>query len=605
MNDGRKGRKLMSYQAFYRVYRPQSFKEMSGQSHIKRTLQNALLAGKTTHAYLFSGPRGTGKTSTAKIFAKTINCEHAPTAEPCNECATCKSITNGSHPDVIEFDAASNSSVDEIRDIIEKVRFAPASARYKVYIIDEVHMLSTSAFNALLKTLEEPPPHVVFILATTEPHKIPATIISRCQRFDFKRLSTTDILERMKLVLEEIDLPYDEQALKVIAKSAAGGMRDALSMLDQVVSFSAEKLTLEDSLFVTGSISQDIFYTLAENLAKGDVANVLDVLEQLMDEGKDAVRLSEDLITFFRDLLLIQSAPDLSDLLELATTDEKFLTLANEFTMDTLYSYIDVLSKTQQEMRLSLHAKVYLETALLKMSQINHKRPKQAYVTSSSENMDVEMPQLVEMQSKIAALESLVQQLQVGGNTVQPQPQGSGQAKRPRAKANTGFNVPVGRIQEVLKVATKQDIQSIKSAWAESLNRLPKSQSALLEDAEPVAASASAFVLKFKYDIHCQMAVENQELISHFSQHLAEMTGNYYQVICVPEENWQRIRADFIQHHNSDKVADNETDKETSTGEQKAEVVQSILEDEQLLSEDPLVAEAEKLFGKDFITIEE
>jgi DNA polymerase III, tau subunit (EC 2.7.7.7) len=288
----------LAYQAFYRVYRPQSFREMSGQSHVKRTLQNALLADKTTHAYLFSGPRGTGKTSTAKIFAKALNCEHAPTDEPCNECATCKSITNGSHPDVIEFDAASNSSVDEMREIIEKVRFAPASARYKVYIIDEVHMLSTSAFNALLKTLEEPPSHAVFILATTEPHKIPATIISRCQRFDFKRLSSTDILERMKIVLEDIQLPYDEQALKVIAKSAAGGMRDALSMLDQVVSFSGEKLTLEDALFVTGSISQEIFYELAKSLAERDVAKVLAMLEQLMSEGKDAVRLSEDLITF-------------------------------------------------------------------------------------------------------------------------------------------------------------------------------------------------------------------------------------------------------------------------------------------------------------------
>src|SRR4051812_15781769 len=217
------GRKQLTYQAFYRVYRPQSFREMSGQTHVKRTLQNALLASKTTHAYLFSGPRGTGKTSTAKIFAKALNCEKAPASEPCNECATCLSITEGSHTDVIEFDAASNSRVEEMRDIIEKVRFAPADAHFKVYIIDEVHMLSTSAFNALLKTLEEPPEHAVFILATTEPHKLPATIISRCQRFDFKRLSAIDILERMKVVLEDIELPYEEQALKVIAQAAAGG----------------------------------------------------------------------------------------------------------------------------------------------------------------------------------------------------------------------------------------------------------------------------------------------------------------------------------------------------------------------------------------------
>ena len=230
------------YQAFYRVYRPQSFAEMSGQQHVKQTLQNALLHNKTTHAYLFSGPRGTGKTSAAKIFAKALNCENGPAKEPCNECPTCLSITEGSNTDVIEFDAASNSRVEEMRDIIEKVRFAPSNARFKVYIIDEVHMLSNSAFNALLKTLEEPPSHVVFILATTEPHKLPLTIISRCQRFDFKPITPIDIIERMKTVLADTGIESDEGALKVIAQAASGGMRDALSMLDQVVSFSGDKI---------------------------------------------------------------------------------------------------------------------------------------------------------------------------------------------------------------------------------------------------------------------------------------------------------------------------------------------------------------------------
>jgi DNA polymerase-3 subunit gamma/tau len=583
----------LAYQAFYRVYRPQSFREMSGQSHVKRTLQNALLADKTTHAYLFSGPRGTGKTSTAKIFAKALNCEHAPTDEPCNECETCKSITNGSHPDVIEFDAASNSKVEEMRDIIEKVRFAPASARYKVYIIDEVHMLSTSAFNALLKTLEEPPAHVVFILATTEPHKIPATIISRCQRFDFKRLSSNDILERMKVVLEDIELSYDEQALKVIAKSAAGGMRDALSMLDQVVSFSAESLTLDDALFVTGSISQDIFYELAKSLAEKDVAKVLAMLEQLMDEGKDAVRLSEDLITFFRDLLLIQTAPDLGDLLELATTDEKFKSLANNFSMDTLYGYIDILSKTQQEMRLSLHSKVYLETALLKMSQAQTKLPTNTGVIS-----DASASEVSELQSKLTALETIVQQMQQGGNIVQQQ---APSKQRQHMKPASNFSVPVGRIQEVLKVATKRDIQMVKNAWVDALNQLPKSQSALLEDSEPVAASESAFVIKFKYEIHCQMAADNKELVSNFAQYMAGITGKIYDIVFVPENSWQKIRTDFIQHHNMDRKSEHGE----TVGEQTSEVVQSILVEEQQSSEDPLVSEAEKLFGKDFVKIEE
>ena len=364
-------RDTLTYQAFYRVYRPQSFREMSGQTHVKRTLQNALLASKTTHAYLFSGPRGTGKTSTAKIFAKALNCENAPASEPCNECPTCKSITEGSHTDVIEFDAASNSRVEEMRDIIEKVRFAPASARFKVYIIDEVHMLSTSAFNALLKTLEEPPEHAVFILATTEPHKLPATIISRCQRFDFKRLSTQDILERMKVVLEDIDLQYEEKALKVIAQSAAGGMRDALSLLDQVVSFSSDMVRAEDALLVTGSVSQDVFYDISQGLLSKDVAKVLSLLEELVADGKEPLRLAEDLITFFRDLLLLQTGSDLAELLQLVSPEEQFIELAHSYPAETLYGFIDILAKTQQEMRFSHHTKIYLETALLKMAQHN------------------------------------------------------------------------------------------------------------------------------------------------------------------------------------------------------------------------------------------
>ena len=366
-----KEEELLVYQAFYRVYRPQSFAEMSGQQHVKQTLQNALLHNKTTHAYLFSGPRGTGKTSAAKVFAKALNCERGPAKEPCNECPACLSITEGSNTDVIEFDAASNSRVEEMRDIIEKVRFAPSSARFKVYIIDEVHMLSNSAFNALLKTLEEPPSHVVFILATTEPHKLPLTIISRCQRFDFKPITPTDIMDRMKVVLADTGIESDEGALKVIAQAASGGMRDALSMLDQVVSFSGDRLTVEDALLVTGSISEDIFHQLAEALLGKDAGIALSLLDRLIAEGKDVSRLAEDLITFFRDLLLLRTAPGLKNLLELVSGDERFVEMAQRFNPDILYAFIDILAKTQQEMRFSNHAKVYIESALLKMIHLD------------------------------------------------------------------------------------------------------------------------------------------------------------------------------------------------------------------------------------------
>ena len=554
---------------------------MSGQVHVKRTLQNALLANKTTHAYLFSGPRGTGKTSTAKIFAKTLNCEHAPTSEPCNECATCKSITEGSHPDIIEFDAASNSRVEEMRDIIEKVHFTPANARFKVYIIDEVHMLSTSAFNALLKTLEEPPAHVVFVLATTEPHKLPATIISRCQRFDFKRLSSTDILERMKVVLEDIDLPFEEQALKVITQAAAGGMRDALSLLDQVVSFSKDILTMEDALFVTGSVSQDVFYDLTIAIGQKDVAQVLSLLEQLVADGKEPLRLTEDLITFFRDLLLLQTTGDLSELLELVTMEEKFVQLAEQFSADILYSFIDTLAQTQQEMRFSHHTKIYLETALLKITQ---------FTASPTASVGVN-PALEE---KVAMLEQLVQQLTeqlANGTTMQQQEK---QAPRQRAKTPNGFKPQTGRIQEVLKDATKEDIQKIKSAWAQSLNQMQKSQAALLAEAEPVAASSSAFVLKFKYDIHCQMVAENRSLLTMFTQTLAAQIGTMYEMLCIPESSWLELRENFIR--------DNGLHAKKS--EQVQETAQPFIDDAQpIASEDPLVVEAEALFGKDFVEV--
>jgi len=594
----------LTYQAFYRVYRPQSFREMSGQAHVKRTLQNALLANKTTHAYLFSGPRGTGKTSTAKIFAKALNCERAPSNEPCNECATCLSITDGSHPDVIEFDAASNSRVEEIRDIIEKVRFAPASSRYKVYIIDEVHMLSTSAFNALLKTLEEPPPHAVFILATTEPHKLPATIISRCQRFDFKRLSTNDIIERMKVVLEDIELPYEEQGLKVIAQSAAGGMRDALSLLDQVVSFSGEKLKLEDTLLVTGSISQEVFYDLAEALKVKDVAKMLALLEQLIADGKDPLRLSEDLITFFRDLLLLQTSDELTELLELVSPEERVFTLAHDFAPDLLYGYIDILAKTQQEMRFSHHTKIYLETALLKMVQFSGGLVSQTTST-------VEAALSPELAQKIVALEQTVQQLsaqlQAGAPVQQMQ---APKEQRPRAKSPNGYKAPTGRIQEVLKDATKQDVHRIKSVWAQALNQMQKSQSALLAEAEPVAASSSAFVLKFKYDIHCQMVADNQSLKAQFTQLIAGQTGTMYEMLCTPEETWLKLREEFIRDHGLQQQKKSQT-----VSEQEMELLEPppaempdepFIDDAQpLASQDPLVTEAEKLFGKDFIEIVE
>lgn len=572
----------LTYQAFYRVYRPQSFSEMTGQTHVKQTLQNALLYNKTTHAYLFSGPRGTGKTSAAKIFAKALNCEQSPAAEPCNACASCLSITEGSNTDVIEFDAASNSRVEEMREIIEKVHFAPANARFKIYIIDEVHMLSNSAFNALLKTLEEPPEHAVFILATTEPHKLPLTIISRCQRFDFKRLSQADIVSRMVEVLTDAEIPYNEQVLKIIAQAAAGGMRDALSLLDQVVSFSGEEMTVEDALLVTGSIGQQLFYEIADALLEKEVGIALSLLEKLVQDGKDPVRLAEDFTTFFRDLLVIKTAPDLTDMLELATFEPRFEELAQRVEAAQLYDWISILTQTQQEMRFSNHTKIYMETALLRIVQATPAVVQQASAASP------------ELEGKVARLEQLVLDLQnelKNGAPAQGAP--AAEAKR-RQRPQSTFKVPVGRIEEVLKNATKTDIQTIKSHWATVLGQLQKSHSALLNEAEPVAASNDAFVLKFKYDIHCQMAADNRSFASTFGQLLQQHTGQAYLPIFVPEASWLKIREEFIRSNG----------KKSSTEDSQADVPEDHpFPEGQGAEEDPFIAEAERLFGKEFVEV--
>ncbi|RJS60993.1 DNA polymerase III subunit gamma/tau [Bacillus sp. PK3_68] len=563
----------MSYQALYRVWRPQSFIDVVGQEHITKTLQNALLQEKISHAYLFSGPRGTGKTSAAKILSKAVNCEQAPTAEPCNECASCRGITDGSIQDVIEIDAASNNGVDEIRDIRDKVKYAPSAVKYKVYIIDEVHMLSTGAFNALLKTLEEPPRHVIFILATTEPHKIPLTIISRCQRFDFKRITSQAIVGRMELIMAESGLAYDEKALPIIARAAEGGMRDALSLLDQALSYSDAQLTEEDALTVTGAVGQGMLNELAEAVLENDTAAALTILEKLLMQGKDPARFAEDFVLYFRDMLLYKTAPNLEESLARVMVDEAFTSVAEKMDLESIYENIHILNETQQEMKFSNHARIYMEVALVKICQ------------RRSSGAVAEMPAVQELIGRIQSLEKEVQQLR--SQPVQQVEQADTQsaARRPSRSSN-GFKAPVAKIEKVLSEATKKDVQLIKSRWGEMLDilgqRQMRSQAALLNDAEPVAASQEAFVLKFKYEIHCQMAFENKRFIDSISSVLQELTGNIYQVVCVPEEAWLTIRQNFI------KTQKNDSDEQ--------EVEQT---------EDPLIAEALKLVGEDLLEIKD
>ncbi|TBL18423.1 DNA polymerase III subunit gamma/tau, partial [Bacillus paranthracis] len=363
------------YQALYRKYRPSSFSELIGQNHIKQTLLNALKSNKFTHAYMLTGPRGTGKTSIGKLFAKAINCEQLVNGEPCNECNQCKQIMNNSHPDILEIDAASNNGVEQIRDIREQVTYAPSVGKYKVYIIDEVHMLSIGAFNALLKTLEEPPKNVVFILATTDIHKVPVTIISRCQRFDFRRIGQKDLIERMKFVASNEELQIEEEALQLISMLAQGGMRDALSLLDQTVAFASGEITKNDVSEVVGRISIEKIEMCVQHLLTRNTTEILSLVNEVILNGKEPIYVLDDLIGYLRDLVIGKAFGVKEDNITTAIVNEHFNKLLKVADVSQMQHMIRKLTEIKQEMKFSNHAQISLEVGLIQLvseNQENH-----------------------------------------------------------------------------------------------------------------------------------------------------------------------------------------------------------------------------------------
>ena len=365
----------MAYKALYRTYRPQTFEEVAGQEHIVRTLKNALATGKIAHAYLFAGPRGTGKTTMAKLFAKALNCEEG-IGHQCNQCKNCVQIMEGSHPDVLELDAASNNGVDEIRELIDKVKYGTILGRYKVYIIDEVHMLSTGAFNALLKTLEEPPEHVIFILATTEPHKILPTILSRCQRYDFNKVSEQDIKERIKTILLNEDVEYVEDAIELIVNLADGGMRDALSILEKVLAYSGNKLNVEDVLNIFALESKEEKIKLIHSIVDHDMGDVLSRLNNYVTKGTDIKRLTEDLLVILKDVVIYNSSSN-PNYMEVLKEDDA-LELGNYLSNEQALKMIDILMNAVKDYKNVTSINPLFEITLIKLTSLGESKPVKA-----------------------------------------------------------------------------------------------------------------------------------------------------------------------------------------------------------------------------------
>ena len=515
------------YQALYRKYRSQTFGEMVGQKVISTTLRQAVESGKISHAYLFSGPRGTGKTSAAKIFAKAMNCPNQVDGEPCNHCDICRDITNGSLEDVIEIDAASNNGVDEIREIRDKSTYAPSRATYKVYIIDEVHMLSTGAFNALLKTLEEPTENVVFILATTELHKIPATILSRVQRFEFKSIKQGAIKEHLASILEKEGLTFDDEALTIISRRAEGGMRDALSILDQALSLSADNNVSQSvAEEITGSIGLTALDSFVASVRNQDTTKALSNLETLFDNGKSMSRFATDLLEYFRDLLIVKAGGENSHHSPLF---EENLSLEQ----DRLFQLIDLVTSALTEIKTGTHPKIYAEMLTIKLTE-----------TSAQVRQDIPANLQEELDSLRREVDSLRKALKEG-------PSQGKVAPTRKSKASYQYKVDREKILTIMRETmenpqkSRQCLDALKATWPEILDSISPQNRALLNGSEPVLANQENAILAFNAAFNAELVMKRSDLNDMFGNIMSSAAGFSPNIMAVPKAEFEKLRTEF------------------------------------------------------------
>lgn len=595
---------MSSYKALYRKYRPQVFSDVIDQEHVTRTLQNAIRLGHISHAYLFNGPRGIGKTTIARIFAKAINCLNPNDAEPCGECEVCKSITDSSNPDIIEIDAASRTRVEQMREMLERTSFLPTMSKYKVYIIDEVHMLSQSSFNALLKTLEEPPAHVIFILCTTEVEKVIPTIRSRCQRFDFHLIDKSAMVDHLKNISQEENISIKDEAISLIAEASEGGMRDALSLLDQVSSFSLnEEITEEDVLMVTGKLSTSILIEIAGDIYRNDSSATINNLSSLLKAGKEVERITQDLISFYKDILVIKNTN--RDIQKVGYDMDEFKLLTKQLSNSQLYSYIENLTSAMTDFRFSTNKRLYLELALIKMcGQAPQKEPQYKEVEKTNqydpnkvysnpfikkeepkvEEVVVkpqETEETVEEQQEILQEETQTEEIQdtptyfneqtppeetiievpeimeeTSSSVESPQvfeeeENNSTELEVPEVKeeANNEIEYDIHFIEEILNNSDKPFkegiIEKLSKAMFLTKGTYLHKYSIMLDGSVIRASSRGAFILTFEVVGQCNLVMK-EENIKGIKEMVQKITGYDLDYIAIPQNLWDTLSNEYV-----------------------------------------------------------
>ncbi len=550
----------MAYQAIYRKFRPKTFDEVLGQEHVTTILKNQIVSGNIAHAYLFSGTRGTGKTSTAKIFARAVNCLEKEYGNPCNECEICKGILSDSIMDVIEMDAASNNSVDDIRELRDKVRYLPSKGKYKVYIIDEVHMLSKGAFNALLKTLEEPPEHLLFILATTEPHKLPATILSRCQRFDFKRITIDDIIINMKSICERIGVQIEDKGLKLIAKNSDGAMRDALSILDQCISFSDGVITYDYILSILGIVNNDIVFDMVDSIISRDINKALELIDYIVRNGKDINQFIKDLIEHFRNLMISKISKTDDSIIE-GSKDiiERFDMQSQKISLDDIIRFISILSDTEAYAKQSSQPRIIMETSIVKLI-----RPSSELTI---EGLAERISELENRFNKSKSQEPYNKKEKKIQNKIENETKHTSVSEVKKEK-----HIEKQHINEHAEIKNV-DISDIQNAWPEILKKIKKQKiniHALLIEGRPLDKKSNVLIIAYEepYGFHKE-AVDKE----NNKKYIENIINNYLNT---------NIKIKFLMQGDTGK---SEEDKDDERQE--------------------LIDEAVSLFGKDIIEIKD